>query len=271
MTDSTTSAGWLKRTNFSEEAIDPIKATIRLKIARKHASLFIHHNIKEYPQWFPGKKNNVADALSQDFDLSDAELTKALCLHCTSQLPPHFQVVPLPSKIESWLTSLLLQLPMKEQLKEQHMKTKLDPTDDGSNTSTQSASPTTLFSTDSTDASVTSSFAPLQQLSEKEDFQAMLSKPWLLEQSEIPFQVYARPSGSMDNPTHPKTKTFNLASFYNDNTDPMSTMTPNRNTKKPSPSVSLPKLQNERTQNYNEPLDSIIPLQFFLPCNHAST
>jgi hypothetical protein len=34
MTDSTTSAVWLKLTNFSEEVIDPIKATICLKISK---------------------------------------------------------------------------------------------------------------------------------------------------------------------------------------------------------------------------------------------
>jgi hypothetical protein len=95
MTDSTTSARWLKKTNFSEAAMDPTESTIRLKIARKHACLFIHHNIKEYSQWFPGKKNNVADALSRDFDLNNAELTKTLHLHYPSQLPPHFQVVRL--------------------------------------------------------------------------------------------------------------------------------------------------------------------------------
>ncbi len=160
---------------------------------------------------------------------------------------------------------------MKEQLREQHMKTKLGPTDDESNTLNQLASPRTPTLTDSTDANKTSSSAPLQQQSEKEDFQGMLSKPWLLEQSEIPFQVYARPSGSMNNPTHPMTKTFNLASFYNDNTDPTSMMTPNSNSKKPSPSASSPKLHNKRTQNYNEPSDSLLPLQFSLPCNHAST
>jgi hypothetical protein len=54
ITDSTTSAGWLKQTIFLEEAIDPIEATICLEIARKRASLFIHHNIKKYLQWFPG-------------------------------------------------------------------------------------------------------------------------------------------------------------------------------------------------------------------------
>ncbi len=151
------------------------------------------------------------------------------------------------------------------------MRIKLGPTDNGSNTSNQLASPTTPSLTDLTDANQNSSSAPSRQQSENEDLKGMLSKPWLLEQSEIPFQVYARPSGSMNNPTHPKTKTFNLASFYNDNTDPTSTTTPNRNNKKPSPSASSPKLQNEKTQNYNEPSDSLLPPQFSFPCNHAST
>jgi hypothetical protein len=170
MTGSTTSTGWLKKTNFSEAAMDPTESTIHLKIARKHASLFIYHNIKENSQWFLGKKNNIVDALSWDFDLSDAELTKTLCLHYPSQLPPHFQVVPLPREIESWLISLLLRLPVKEQLREQHMKTKLGPTDNGSNTLNQLASPTTPSLTDSTDANKTFSSAPLQQQSEKERF-----------------------------------------------------------------------------------------------------
>ncbi len=150
------------------------------------------------------------------------------------------------------------------------MKTKLGPTDNGSNTSTQLASPKTLSSTDSTDANKTFSSAPLQQPSEKEDSQATLSKLWLLEQSEIPFQVNAQPSKSMDIPTHPKTRNFNLASFYNDNTDLTSTTTPNRNSKKSSQSASLPKLQKERALTCSGPLDSSPPSQFSLPCNHAS-
>jgi hypothetical protein len=46
MTDSTTSAGLLKKMNFSEKGTNPIEETIRLEIARKHASHFTHHNIK---------------------------------------------------------------------------------------------------------------------------------------------------------------------------------------------------------------------------------
>jgi hypothetical protein len=107
MTDSTTSAGWLKTTFFLEAGMNPDESTVHLKIARKHTSHFIHHNIKEYSQRFPGKKNNVADALSWDFDLSNAEIAEYLQLHYPSQLPPHFQVVPLPRDIELWLISLL--------------------------------------------------------------------------------------------------------------------------------------------------------------------
>ncbi len=68
----------------------------------------------------------------------------------------------------------------------------------------------------------------MQQLPEKDNFQGTLLKTWLQEQSEIPFQVYAWPSESMDGPTHPKTKTFNLAFFYNDNINPTLMRTQNK-------------------------------------------
>jgi hypothetical protein len=55
-------------------------------------------------------------------------------------------------------------------VREPHMKTRLDPNNDGWSTSNQSASPTTPSSTNLSDANKTSSSAPLQQPSEKEDF-----------------------------------------------------------------------------------------------------
>jgi hypothetical protein len=84
----------------------------------------------------------------------------------------------------------------------------------------------------------------------------MLSKPWLQAQSEIPFQVYARPSDNTVDLTHPKTKTFNLVSFYNDFTDHTPTMTPSKNNKKPSPSASSQKLQNKKLPNYSVQSDN---------------
>ena len=53
------------------------------------------------------KKNNLTDLLFWDFDLDDAKISKYLHLHYPSQLPPHFQVVPLTNEIESWLILLL--------------------------------------------------------------------------------------------------------------------------------------------------------------------
>ncbi len=101
MTNSTTSEGWLKKTNFIEDGESPIQATIRLKVAHLHASHYLSHEIREYSQWFCGADNQVANALSRDDDHTDKELTKILHLHCPSQVPPHFEIVPLPSKIVS--------------------------------------------------------------------------------------------------------------------------------------------------------------------------
>ena len=50
MTDSTTSAGWLKKTNFDDES-NNIEAKVRNEAARKHASLFINEGVIECTQW----------------------------------------------------------------------------------------------------------------------------------------------------------------------------------------------------------------------------
>jgi hypothetical protein len=90
MTDSSTSAGWLRKTNFREiigDDPDPVQAKVQIKMARHHAILFLKAGIKEYSQWFPGRKNNIADALLQDFDCSNVTLTQILRDTCPSQLP----------------------------------------------------------------------------------------------------------------------------------------------------------------------------------------
>ena len=85
----------------------------------------LEHEIKDYSQWFEGSANDVSDALSRDDDRSDEELTIVLRTFVPSQLPEHFKIVQLPNEIVSWLTSLLLSLPVKTQLQEKHTRTKL--------------------------------------------------------------------------------------------------------------------------------------------------
>ena len=72
------------------------------------ASIFTMHDIKSYSQWFPGKDNIVADSLSRNDDQTDTELTFILRKFAPHQMPPHFEIAPLPSEIASiiaWLAS----------------------------------------------------------------------------------------------------------------------------------------------------------------------
>jgi hypothetical protein len=50
MMDSSTSAGWLQKTNFREvigKDTDPVQAKVRIKMAQHHATLFLVAGIKE--------------------------------------------------------------------------------------------------------------------------------------------------------------------------------------------------------------------------------
>ena len=47
MTDSTTSEGWARKTNFKEDGEEPIQATTRLEVARAHATRFLENDIKD--------------------------------------------------------------------------------------------------------------------------------------------------------------------------------------------------------------------------------
>eukprot|EP00957_Ditylum_brightwellii_P156549 11915054-Ditylum_brightwellii.AAC.1 len=64
LTDSTTSEGWAKKTNFQEDNESPVETEVRVTIARTHARNMMTVNVKDYSQYFPGKHNWIADALS---------------------------------------------------------------------------------------------------------------------------------------------------------------------------------------------------------------
>ncbi len=64
MTDSTTAEGWMKKSKFGKAGDDPIQALTCINAAIKYAQVFLDADVKGYSQWFAGKRNNVADALS---------------------------------------------------------------------------------------------------------------------------------------------------------------------------------------------------------------
>ena len=123
--DSSTSKGWLRKSNCKEDREAPIQSTARLEVCREDATRKMMNRIKDYSQWFAGKYNWVSDALSRDNDRSDKELINIFCAFCPSQIPDHFEIVPLPNEIVSLLTLLLRRMPVKPQLWERHTQTKI--------------------------------------------------------------------------------------------------------------------------------------------------
>ena len=238
MTDSTTSEGWLRKTNFKEDSDDPLQASTRIEVARTHARHFFNNQIKEYSQWFQGSKNNVADSLSRDFHLTDADLTTYLLTHVPEQVPKDFNIAPLPKEIVSWLTLLLRKLPVNELWREKHTTTKLGHGDDGPTTVGRSDSETTYSSNHSPETNESECSAPSPWLSANENIRHLLINPWLQAQSKVPSTLWHRPSGRMGMETPQRTKTSKLDSFYHANTVDSRTTTPKRNNRKPSPTAS---------------------------------
>jgi hypothetical protein len=208
MTDSTTSEGWLRKSNFKED-VDMVQASARIHVAREHARRYMNLGIRDYSQWFPGIENNVADSLSRDIHLSDETLVSLLRTTFPKQVPSHFRIAPLPNEIVSWLTSLLQRLPVKEQHKEEHMPTKLDHGHGGTNISHLSDSNTIPSWKVSPKNNEPSSSAPLVPPSERDAFLEHLQLPWLLRQSEAPSITWWRPSGVMATQIPPATRMDN--------------------------------------------------------------
>ncbi len=214
MTNGTTSEGLLRKSNFIKDGKDPIQATVWLKVARLHATHYLSTGIRECSQWFRGADNNVADALSRDNDRTDDKLTQILRSHCPSQLPLHFKIVPLLKKIASWLTSLLLRLPVKQQLVETHSTTKL-----GCGTATQSTATASNLETTSSSRTCpkhteSKSSEVLPWLCIKDNFLGHVMLPWLKAQSQIPSTMWLRSSGKTDMTTPNGTPSATLLNFY---------------------------------------------------------
>jgi hypothetical protein len=104
-TDSTSTAGWLRKSNVDDA--EPL----HLELARATATMTMGHESCLYSQWFAGNENDVADSLSRDHHLSDAALLALLLSSVPKQVPKDFRLCPiLPdvnSKITTWLLSLL--------------------------------------------------------------------------------------------------------------------------------------------------------------------
>ena len=169
--------------------------------------------VKNYSQWLAGKFNDVSDALSRDDDRTDDELTSILRSSVPLQVPNHFEIVPLPNEISSWLTLLLQKLPVKEQLMEKHKRTKLGRGTGSDRGVIPPVSSTTTSSTILQEANESNSWEPLPWLCTGQGFQDQLMIPWLKAQSEVPYHMWHRPSGRTTGQTRQKMTTASLETF----------------------------------------------------------
>ncbi len=113
--DSTSASGWLKKSNFC----DKDDVFIQLTTARQIATIILESESCLYSQWFPGKFNDVSDACSRDFHLSDIEITNLILSSIPNQVPNGFRISNPPQEIVSWLTSLLQSQPQKQEWNQQ--------------------------------------------------------------------------------------------------------------------------------------------------------
>jgi hypothetical protein len=232
MMDSMTAERWMKKSSFIKPNDNPIQATTRINGARHYAKLVMVADVKGYSQWFEGKLNNVPDALLQDWHCSNNKLTFILRSHFPEQVPEYFETSPLPSKISSWLTSMLQRLPVNTLLQEHHKTKEIKLGGSGSNTVNLS-DVTTFTWKDSPRKKEFSCWELLPWLSEKEDFCRNTMNVWIREQSEALYPMWCRPSGQRADQTPQRTQIANLASFYQGSSEPTETTIPSKSSKRP--------------------------------------
>ena len=216
MGDSTTAAGWLKKSNFKYSDNESQAMTeAKLKLARDHALRLMSNKCSDYSQWFKGDHNDLADSLSRDHHIPTNILTQLFHISIPSQTPKNLKISPLPLEIHSYITSILQSLPGDTQQQEKLKTSKIARGVDGMSSCQISTWEETLFLKNSQSDSKQSSFQHSDKQSVNGDFLNFLEMPWWGRLSKPPWTTYHRPSENLINPTQDTTETDSLAAFYN--------------------------------------------------------
>jgi hypothetical protein len=209
--DSTSASGWLKKSNFSDKE----DSLVQLTTARKIAAIILDSQTCLYSQWFPGEQNNVSDACSRDFHLSDIELTHLILSSVPNQTPNGFKLWEVPQEISLWLISLLLNQPQTQVWNQEPTRSSISHGLDTRPTSNQFLSPLIPSSTTSPYFNETKYSEPLHMHFVMEDFIKTNEKS-KQKQFDPPSIAWHRPIAWQIDLTQDSTKTDDLRSFYND-------------------------------------------------------
>jgi hypothetical protein len=188
----------------------------------------LKNNCKDYSQWFPGNKNDLADSLSQDFHLSNADLLSLFHSKIPKQTPKNLKILPLPLKITLFLSSMLQSLPENSQTLKAHKISSLALGFIGKNSSNK-----TLSSTNSQNNNNQPSSQPLPNQSEIDNIRNHLITPFSTGPSVPLWTMWHRPSENSTEAIPEWTKTGDLAAFYNCRTKAIKQQTCLKRNKKP--------------------------------------
>ncbi len=220
-TDSSTAAGWLRKSNFA----DTENEAVQLTMARHLAMLLIESKCCLYSQWFPGDLNVVSDALSRDFHLSNTELTNLITTSASDQVPFGIKILNLPTEISSWLTCLLRNQPVKEQWLKEQTRSSLSRGIDTKPTCSQLDAMMTPTWRTSLKPNATESLELSLTQSERVDLVLRVTKHSCQNQLEPPWIMWHRPLSWLTSLTPDWTAKENLHSFYSANYEITPTMT----------------------------------------------
>jgi hypothetical protein len=160
-------------------------------------------------------ENLIAVSLSRDFHLNDSELISFLLSCIPNQALFGLKMKQLPKEISSWLTSMLQNLPEREQWSKEPQQSSLWLGRGTRPTCNRSESIETGTWTTFQETRGLKSSAPFAMLSEKADFSLSHSRLIKLNQFELPWTMYHRPLSWLTGLIPDSTEMGNLHSFYN--------------------------------------------------------
>ena len=187
LTDNSSAYGWLHKSNFVSE-----DHSFHAAIAKKLATLFISADSSIYSQHFSGVLNVIADSLSQDHHISDANLISFLQRSFPQQAPKNFKICLLPPTITSWINSHMLAMPEKTPEHLAQMPSLAGRGYAGLNSSPASNSNTMNSLTILHKKTKSASLAPSPKPSENENFYASVRRTWLETHSKRPWTKWKR-------------------------------------------------------------------------------
>ena len=160
-TDSSSALGWLYKSSFHPATHH------QHDIAARYLALFMIRNEHSlYATHIAGSKNNIADALSRDFNLNNIQLTNAIHSHYIEQVPKNFKIVPLPKHLSSWIVSILESQTVEQASHKAHQKNTQEISENGKCFAKKLESKT-HFSNLSTKVNESTYYARSQQKSEE--------------------------------------------------------------------------------------------------------